>query len=159
ALGALPLEPQPRAVFGPGRNSDRETLLLTDLARPSASGAALRGHLAAPAAHGARPLHGETALAERDGPAPPALGAGRERRPPPTPRRPPPPNAPYRRSRPSFFRFAASLSPSCASLSSLKRSAACGFLGLRSGWYCLARRRNAFLISSVVAASDTPRIW
>src|SRR5438045_5315796 len=34
---------------------------------------------------------------------------------------------------------------SCASLISLKRSAACGLLGLRSGWYCLASRRNAFL--------------
>ena len=40
-----------------------------------------------------------------------------------------------------------------------KRSAACGLVGLRSGWYCFARRRNAFLISSVVAVSDTPRIW
>src|SRR5437870_6882029 len=81
ALGALPLEPQPRAVFGPGRNSDRETLLLTDLAGPLAGRAALRGYLAPSAAHGARPLHGEATLAERDGPAPPAFGAGRERRP------------------------------------------------------------------------------
>src|SRR5439155_18755705 len=40
-----------------------------------------RGHPAAPAAAGARPLHGEATLAERDGPAPPAFGAGRERRP------------------------------------------------------------------------------
>src|SRR5439155_13824878 len=78
--------------------------------------------------------------------------------PPPKPPRPAPAKAPYRRSWSYFFRFSGSLSTSCASLISLKRSAAC-LLGLRSGWYCFARRRNAFLISSVVAVSDTPSIW
>src|SRR2546423_4289323 len=79
------------------------------------------------------------------------------RAPPPPPKPPVPANAPYRRSWSYFLRFSASLSTSCASLISLKRSAACGLLGLRSGWYCLASRRKAFLISSVVAVSATPK--
>src|SRR3989442_737514 len=72
---------------------------------------------------------------------------------------PAPANAPYRRSVSYFFRFSGSLNTSCASLISLKRSAACGLLGLRSGWYCFASRRNAFLISSVLADSATPNNW
>src|SRR5512135_2645308 len=89
-----------------------------------------------------------------DPPAPPPPQPLRERAPPPAP---PPANAPYLRSMSYFLRLSASLRTSCASLISLKRSAAWVLLGLRSGWYCLASRRNAFLISSVVAASDTPR--
>src|SRR5438045_9314051 len=72
---------------------------------------------------------------------------------------PAPAKAPYRRRVSYFFRFSGSLNTSCASLISLKRSDACGLLGLRSGWYCFASRRNAFLISSVLAVSATPNNW
>src|SRR5215467_11800023 len=49
------------------------------------------------------------------------------------PVRPAPVNAPYLRSMSYFLRFSVSLRTSCASLISLKRSAAWGLLGLRSG--------------------------
>ena len=59
-----------------------------------------------------------------------------------------PSNAPSRRIWSYCFRFSASESTLCASEISLKRSAAAGLFGLASGWYCLASRRYAFLISA-----------
>ena len=81
--------------------------------------------------------------------APPAPDRG--------PRAMPPSNAPSRRIWSYCFRLSASDRTLCASEISLKRSAACGLLGLASGWYCLASRRYAFLISAWLAESGTPR--
>src|SRR5689334_6288355 len=55
-------------------------LLRPDFPRPLAGGATLRRHLATAATYGARPRDGEPTLTERDRPAAPALGTGRERR-------------------------------------------------------------------------------
>src|SRR5690242_21888871 len=55
-------------------------LLRPDFPRPLAGGATLRRHLATAATYGARPRDGEATLTERDRPAAPALGTGRERR-------------------------------------------------------------------------------
>jgi hypothetical protein len=46
-----------------------------------------------------------------------------------------------------------------ASLISLKRSLAASSFGLASGWYFLASLRYAFLMSSALAVSVTPRSW
>ena len=72
---------------------------------------------------------------------------------------PPPLNAPNGFLRRTSYsrRCFASESTSYASWISLKRSSAWGLSGLRSGWYCRASFRYAFLISSAFAVSLTPR--
>src|SRR5450432_395051 len=75
AATALPGETHARARFRSRRHGDVHRLARAHLTRALARRARLRGHLPAAEAHGARTIHGESALAEGDHPASIALGA------------------------------------------------------------------------------------
>src|SRR6185437_2994269 len=80
ALGTLILEPQPRTFFDARRDLDVDALFDADFAGALARGAALRRHGALAPADGARPIHREPALTERDRPAAFAFGTRADRR-------------------------------------------------------------------------------
>src|SRR5207245_3203046 len=77
---ALPLQPEPRAVVGAGRDVDDQAFLDLHVTRALARRTALRRDLPAAAAHGTGPRDRKTSLTEGDGAAPVALGTGRKRR-------------------------------------------------------------------------------